>query len=193
MEEQGRQSGGALVGYLVTTDRSRFDIDRIHELLRSSFYWAANIPRATVETSIENSLPFAVIGAEGLVGFARVITDFATFAYLSDVIIAPDLRGKGLGALLMDTIMNDPRLQNLRRWMLVTSDAHELYRKFGFCEVRKPERFMERVIVNAYGQIQGVVGEPCAGTPIAPAGSITKEAPTWKTHPDRAATITARS
>jgi len=149
MDDQGQETGGGGV-YLVTTEKSQLDVDRIHQLLGSS-YWARNIPRATVVRSIENSMAFAVIGPHGLAGFARVITDYATFGYLADVIVDPGERGKGLGKLLVETIMSHPHLQGLRRWILVTGDAHELYRKYGFAEVRAPERFMERVVANPYG------------------------------------------
>lgn len=135
--------------YFVSTEPGKLDLDRIHALLSSS-YWAKDIPRTTVEKSIEHSLAFAVVGEEGLVGFARVITDYSTFAYLADVIIAPECRGKGLGQLLVGSIMKDPRLQNLRRWMLVTRDGQKLYEKFGFSEVSHPERFMECLIKDPY-------------------------------------------
>lgn len=128
--------------FVVSTDPSRFDITLIHQFLSRS-YWSEGIPREIVERSIENSLCFGVFEKSEQVGFARVITDRATFAYLADVFILESHRGRGLGKLLMECISKHPQLQQLRRWMLATRDAHDLYAKFGFKPLARPERFME--------------------------------------------------
>jgi N-acetylglutamate synthase-like GNAT family acetyltransferase len=128
--------------FVVSTDPSRFDITLIHQFLSRS-YWSEGIPREIVERSIENSLCFGVFEKSEQVGFARVITDRATFAYLADVFILESHRGRGLGKLLMECISKHPQLQQLRRWMLATRDAHGLYAKFGFKPLARPERFME--------------------------------------------------
>lgn len=128
--------------FVVSTDPSRFDITLIHQFLSRS-YWSEGIPREIVECSIENSLCFGVFEKSEQVGFARVITDRATFAYLADVFILESHRGRGLGKLLMECISKHPQLQQLRRWMLATRDAHDLYAKFGFKPLARPERFME--------------------------------------------------
>ena len=128
--------------FTVTTDSSRFDLDAIYNFLANS-YWSSGIPREVVERSIENSLCFGVFENSQQVGFARVITDRATFAYLADVFILESHRGRGLSKFLMQCIVKQPELQNLRRWMLATRDAHGLYAKFGFTPLNNPERFME--------------------------------------------------
>src|ERR1041385_1233139 len=127
--------------YEISTDPSRFDIYLIHDFLRSS-YWARNIPRVVVEKCIRNSLCFGAFGTEGQVAFARVITDRATFAYLADVFVVPECRGRGISTLLMRAILDHPDLQGLRRILLATRDAHSLYAKFGFEPLSNPEYFM---------------------------------------------------
>ena len=102
------------------------------------------------ETAIKNSLPFGVYKSENLIGFARVVTDYATFAYLGDVFILEEFRGRGLSKWLMETILAHPDLQGFRRWILATRDAHALYEKFGFTALKVPERWMERTAPNAY-------------------------------------------
>ena len=114
----------------------------VHEVLTSS-YWAKGIPLETVQESIENSISFGVYHDQQLVGFARVISDRATFAYLADVFILPSHRGRGLSRWLMECIVSHPDLQGLRRWMLATQDAHGLYAKFGFTPLKSPESWME--------------------------------------------------
>jgi GNAT superfamily N-acetyltransferase len=128
--------------YEVTTDSSRFDMDVIHGFLSQS-YWSAGVPRATVERAIENSLCFALFADDKQVGFARVVTDKATFAYLADVFVLASHRGGGLSKQLMAAILSHPSLQGLRRFLLATSDAHGLYAQFGFKELAAPRRFME--------------------------------------------------
>ncbi len=134
-------------------------IEVVHGYLARS-YWAKNIPREIVERSIENSLCFGIYEApdaerppERQVGFARVITDFATFAYVADVFVLEEARGKGLAQWLMEVIAGHPELQGLRRWTLATRDAHALYRKTGFAPLASPADFMERrrSAADAYG------------------------------------------
>jgi GNAT superfamily N-acetyltransferase len=134
----------------ITTDRSRIDVDRVHSFLCNESYWAKGIPREVVERSIEHSLPFAAYDGPELVAFARVVTDYAVFAYLADVFVVPSHRGRGISKQLMNAIRSDPRLQGLRRWSLVTSDAQGLYRQFGFRELASPEKHMEAVAVDPY-------------------------------------------
>ena len=141
-------------GLTVSTERARLDRDAIHEFLRGS-YWAKGIPRALVDRSIENSLCFGLYEGETLIGFARVISDNATFGYLSDVFVLESHRGRGLGTWFMETVLSHPDLQNLRRWMLATADAHGLYRKVGFTALSKPERIMEKLLPDAYGASRG--------------------------------------
>jgi len=128
--------------FLVTTDPARLDLDFIHGYLTRS-YWSEGISREIVERGIANSLCFGVYEGDKQIGFARVITDYATFAYLADVFIIESHRGKGLSKFLMESIINDARLQGLRRWILGTRDAHRLYSKYGFTPLAKPDRFME--------------------------------------------------
>jgi len=131
-----------MTSYEITCDRTRLDIGAIHDFL-SQAYWSAGIPRAVVERAIENSLCFGVFHDEHQVGFARVITDKATFAYLADVYILSEHRGKGLSRRLIQEIIQHPDLQGLRRMLLATRDAHGLYEKFGFKPLAAPDRIME--------------------------------------------------
>ena len=128
--------------FTISTDRSRLDIDVIHHFLTNS-YWAKGIPRETVARSIEHSLCFGIYNETGQVGFARVITDYATFAYIGDVFVLEPYRGRGLSRWLMQCILDHPQLQRLRRWSLVTRDAHGLYSQFGFKPLASPGRWME--------------------------------------------------
>jgi GNAT superfamily N-acetyltransferase len=129
--------------YLISSDRSRLDLDMIHGFL-TNCYWAKGIPREVVAKSIEHSLCFGIYDGSGAqVGFARVISDFATIAYLGDVFVLGLHRGQGLSKWLMECIMQHPGLQGLRRWILLTRDAHGLYRKFGFTALKSAERYME--------------------------------------------------
>jgi GNAT superfamily N-acetyltransferase len=136
--------------FTISTDRARLQIDVIQRYLAEESYWAQTRTRKQTERAIKNSLPFGVYKGENLIGFARVVTDFATFAYLGDVFILEDYRGKGLSKWLMDVIVSHPDLQNLRRWILATRDAHTLYEKFGFAALRFPERWMEKTAPDAY-------------------------------------------
>ncbi len=137
--------------YVVSTDKRWVDLTVVHEFLTNS-YWAAGIPREVVQRSIEHSLVFGVYQGERQVGFARVITDVATFAYLADVFILDAFRGQGLGRWLIECIVAHPDLQALRRWTLFTRDAHGLYEQVGFQRSKSAERLMERVFPNVYKQ-----------------------------------------
>ena len=134
----------------ITTDISKMDILFVHDYLSNHSYWAKGIPLETVSKSIENSLCFAVLKDDVLIGFARMITDKATFCYLCDVFIIEDQRGNGYSKILMQTIMAYPELQGLRRFMLATVDAHGLYRQFGFDALLTPERIMEIQYQDVY-------------------------------------------
>jgi GNAT superfamily N-acetyltransferase len=162
--------------HVISTDKRRLDVDAVHAYLSRS-YWAEQIPRAVVELSIENSLCFGIYevsastkiadrsGAldarandgrrERQVGFARLVTDGATFAYLGDVYVLEDSRGKGLSKWLMHAITSMPELQGLRRWNLATRDAHGLYAHFGFRALAAPERYMERLDPDVYRRAVG--------------------------------------
>jgi len=137
--------------FTVSTEKERLDRETIHAFLTES-YWARGVPREIVDRSIENSLCFGLYDSEGLVGFARVITDRATFGYLADVFVVGSHRGRGLATWFMETLMSHPDLRGIRRWMLVTRDAHGLYRKVGFTGLSAPERIMEKVLANPYGE-----------------------------------------
>jgi GNAT superfamily N-acetyltransferase len=128
--------------YLVSTDPSRLDIRRIHAFLTTS-YWSPGVSLDRVARAIGHSLPFGLYAGDEQVGFARVVTDTATLAYIADVYVEGAHRGCGLGKLLMRAVMAHPALQDIRRWSLGTRDAHGLYRQFGFGPVRSPERWME--------------------------------------------------
>lgn len=134
----------------ISTDKSLLDIPLIHHFLTEESYWAKGIPLETVQRSIENSLCFGVFIDQKQVGFARVITDNATFAYLADVFILHEFRGKGLSKKLMAYIRSHPQVQGLRRWLLATADAHGLYEQFGFQNLAQPDRFMEIRNLSVY-------------------------------------------
>ena len=130
-------------GFFITNDIEKMDLDAIHLAIAGS-YWAKGIPFETFLRSLQNSLSFAVLDNQNsTVGFARVISDYATFAYLGDVYIFESHRGRGLSKWLMDTIVSHPKLQGLRRFMLATSDAHGLYQQYGFTPLNRPDIMME--------------------------------------------------
>ncbi|WP_212002925.1 GNAT family N-acetyltransferase [Chitinophaga sp. HK235] len=129
--------------YTVSTDKSRLDIGVIHGFLANESYWAKDIPVSVVQKTLAGSLCFGIYHQDRQIGFARLITDYAAFAYLADVFIIQEYRGKGLSKLLMRTILAHPELQTLRRWLLVTADAHALYSQFGFTPIPNPEKFMQ--------------------------------------------------
>jgi len=128
--------------FVITTDRTKIDVSYVHWFLTHS-YWAEGIPLAIVEKSIESSICFSVVYINHQVGFARVITDQATFAYLADVFIDENFRGRGLSKWLMEIIMNHPGLQGFRRFLLATRDAHRLYAQFGFTPLTNTDRWMQ--------------------------------------------------
>lgn len=136
--------------FTISTKRERLQIDAIYEFLTEESYWAKDRTREQTETAIKNSLCFGVYQGEVQIGFARVVSDFATFAYLGDVYITEEFRRLGLSKWLLETIINYPGLQNLRRWILATKDAHTLYEKFGFTALKHPTRWMEKPAPNAY-------------------------------------------
>ena len=127
----------------ISTNKKKLNIQLIHNYLSNESYWAKGRSLETVQRSIENSLCFGVYTENSQVGFARVITDYAVFAWLLDVFILPEYQGKGYGKKLVKAIITHPDLQGLRRWGLGTDDAHELYKQFGFTSLQKPENMME--------------------------------------------------
>lgn len=131
--------------FTISTDPARLDLDIICDFLARS-YWANDRPRERIERSLANSLVFGMYDEEKQIGLARVVTDYATFAWLCDVFIDDSFRGKGLGKWLMETILSHPDLQGLRRWLLATRDAHGLYGQFGWKPLEKPERWMGRFL-----------------------------------------------
>jgi GNAT superfamily N-acetyltransferase len=135
--------------FVVTTDPSRIDARAVHAYLEQS-YWAAGIPLSVVERAIARSLCFSVLDGDRQIGFARVVTDAATFAYLCDVYVLEEYRGYGLGEWLIRTVAAHPDLQGLRRFLLMTRDAHGLYAKVGFALIARPERCMEIVRPDIY-------------------------------------------
>lgn len=135
--------------YTISTDPKKLDLEVIHGYL-TRCYWAEGIPRETVQRSIGGSLCFGIYNGAQQIGFARVITDFATYAYLADVFVIESHRGLGLSKWLMECILAHPELQGLRRWSLVTRDAHGLYARFGFVVPPAPERYMEMYDRDVY-------------------------------------------
>jgi GNAT superfamily N-acetyltransferase len=150
--ESGEYYNAEKDDYLISTDSSLLNVDTICNYLSGESYWAKNIPRDVVEKSIANSLCFGIYHRDKQIGFARLVTDKATFAYLADVFILPEYRGKGLSKWLVQVIHAHPELQGLRRWVLGTRDAHGLYEQFGWTvfdeDTRK--RFMQKHIKNPY-------------------------------------------
>lgn len=144
------KSGAPEAGFEISTDPARLDVDLIHGWLSGHSHWAKGIPRPVVERALENALNFAAFDGQGRqVGFARIVTDRATFAWLADVFVIDTHRGKGISRLLMQAIVDHPDLQGLRRWLLATRDAHGLYEKFGFT-APPPGRLMERLDPDIY-------------------------------------------
>jgi GNAT superfamily N-acetyltransferase len=136
--------------FLISTDRARLDLAVIYDFLTNS-YWAKGIPQEVVARSIEHSLCFGIYDGNGSqAGFGRVVSDYATVAYLGDVFVIESHRGRGLSKWLMECIMQNPALQNLRRWILLTRDAHGLYSQVGFTPVKMPDLYMELHLSNVY-------------------------------------------
>lgn len=136
--------------YKISTDNDLLQMDAILDYLVNRSYWAKDRTAEQMEKIFENSLCFGLYKNERQIGFARVVTDFATFAYLGDVYVLPEFQGEGLGKWLMEIISTHPDLQGFRRWVLATRDAHGLYEKFGFTEFKHPERWMEKAAPGAY-------------------------------------------
>jgi len=130
--------------YTISTDRARLNLDLIHDFISNHSYWGKGRAREVVKRSIENSLPFGIYKGDEQVGFARIVTDYATFAWVADVFVLPEHRGHGLSKWLMEVVLAHPQLQGFRRWVLSTKDAHGLYERFGFIKLHRPERWMER-------------------------------------------------
>lgn len=127
----------------VSTDKAKIDVEKVIRFLLDDSYWGRNRTVDQIKRSLDHSLCFGVYEGEEMIAFARVISDYAVFAYLADVFVDKQYRGRGHAKLLMNTIMEYPDLQTIYRWMLGTMDAHELYRPFGFQEVKEPKRWME--------------------------------------------------
>ena len=128
----------------ISNDRDRLDLAMIHQYLTTESYWAKGRSFEVVRRSIDGSLPFGLYRDSRQIGFARVVTDFATFAWIADVFILEAERGQGLSKWMMEVILSHPDLQGFRRWVLATKDAHGLYQQFGFRDLLRPERWMER-------------------------------------------------
>lgn len=136
--------------FTIDTNKDRLDLPMIHGFLSEESYWATTRTPEQTKTAIENSICFGLYHGNRQIGFARVVTDEATFAYVGDVFVLTDYRGQGLSKWLMQVIVDHPELQGLRRWVLATKDAHGLYERFDFAELRHPERWMEKTAPNAY-------------------------------------------
>ena len=136
--------------FTISTDKNKLDISSIHDFLANKTDWANGIPINTLKTSIDNSLNFGLYFENKQIGFARIISDFSTIAYLGDVYILEEYRGKGLSKWLIQEIMEHPNLQGLRRWILLTDTAEWLYRKFGFTEIPNPKIYMEKHNSSVY-------------------------------------------
>ena len=137
----------------ITTDLSRMDLDRVHDWLARKSYWAGRMPRAVFDRALRGSLCFGAIKLEATVAFARVISDRATFAYVSDVFVGPAHRGGGIGKAVMAAVVAHPELQDLRLWVLATADAHGLYARYGFSPLAVPQRYMERRDAEVYARM----------------------------------------
>jgi GNAT superfamily N-acetyltransferase len=137
-------------GYTISTDPARLDLAVIHDFLANRSYWARGIPRHLVKKAIEHSLPFGLYHQGKQIGFARVLTDYERFAYLMDVFVLEEFRGRGLGKWLLECIFGLPELQSVRRWMLATWDAQSLYAQYGFTPLARPDRLMEKVSQESY-------------------------------------------
>lgn len=136
--------------FVISTDKSKLNISMIHQFLSTGAYWSEGISIEKVQSAIDHSLTFGVYRNEEQVGYARVVTDYTAIAYLGDVFILPEYRGKGLSKLLMEAIQSHPRLQGLRRWILLTKDAHGLYEQFGWKPIADPSKWMEIHVPNIY-------------------------------------------
>lgn len=129
--------------FTISTDREKLDLKFIHHYLSNESYWAQGIPYGKIVAAADHSLNFGLYTGERQIGYARVVTDFARIAYLADVFVLPEFRGRGLSKWLMKVIMDQPELQGLRRWMLHTRDAHGLYEQYGWAPPERPETYLE--------------------------------------------------
>lgn len=143
----------------ISNAREELDMDMMHRFMSRELSWARDMPRATLEAALENSLCFGAYLGQNQVGFARVVTDYATFGYLADVFVLPEHRGKGYSVRIVEAVDAHPRLQGLRRFMLATSDAHGLYTKFGFAAPQFPHSLMERYVPDIYSRL-AAAGQP---------------------------------
>ncbi len=137
-------------GFCISTDPTKLDLQAIHHFLSTESYWSKNIPFERVKNAAAHSLNFGLYYQDKQIGYARIITDYTSIAYLGDVYVLEEFRGRGLSKWLMQTIKTHPQLQGLRRWILATKDAHGLYRQFGFTPMASPERWMELHNKNVY-------------------------------------------
>lgn len=137
--------------YVLSTDAACFDMNALFRFISGESYWARGMPRETFERAVRHSLCFGLFDGELQIGFGRVVSDFASVAYLGDVFIREDYRRRGLSKWMMECIQSHPDLQGMRRWLLVTADAQELYKKFGFTPLKAPEKFMELHNPEIYG------------------------------------------
>jgi GNAT superfamily N-acetyltransferase len=146
----------------ITTQASRIDLDRVHKWLQRKSYWAGEMPRDVFDRAVQGSLCFAALEGRATVGFARVISDQATFAYVSDVFVDQERRGLGIGKRIVAAIVAHPELQDLRLWVLATADAHGLYARHGFTSLAAPQRYMERRDAEVYQRMALVPGPGAA-------------------------------
>ena len=130
--------------YTASTDNDRLDLHVIHDFISNHSYWAKGRKLEVVKRALDNSLNFGIYKGTEQVGFGRVVTDYATFAWIADVFVLPEHRGAGLSKWMMELMLSHPELQGFRRWVLATKDAHGLYAKYGFIPLHRPERWMER-------------------------------------------------
>ena len=144
----------------ITTELARIDLDRVHHWLARKSYWAGEMPRAVFDRAVRGSLCFGALERNATVGFARVISDRATFAYLSDVFVDPAHRGTGISKAMMAAVVAHAELQDLRLWVLATADAHGLYARYGFNSLGAPQRYMERRDAEVYRRMADAAGPP---------------------------------
>lgn len=140
-------------GFCISTDPAKLDLQAVHHFLSTESYWSKNIPFEKVKNASAHSLNFGLYHNDRQIGYARIITDYTSIAYLGDVYVLEAFRGQGLSKWLMETIKAHPELQGLRRWILATKDAHGLYKQFGFTPLAGPERWMELHNKNVYENI----------------------------------------
>lgn len=136
--------------FVISTDKTKLELNVIHDFLANHASWSKDIPLEKVILAIENSLNFGLYHKDKQIGYARIISDFSSIAYLGDVFILEAYRKKGLASWLVDSIMSHPELQDLRRWILLTGDAHALYKKHGWMPIESPYKWMEKVNLNIY-------------------------------------------